>query len=101
MMESSQTTLRDALEASFDKVEAGSQQIEPAVIESPEPAKVIEQPRDETGKFAPKEAEKAETQPEAISQETQEEKPTRPTTWKKEFLPIWDKLSAGQALTPE
>ena len=28
-------------------------------------------------------------------------KPVRPTTWKKEYLPIWDKLTAGEQLTPE
>ena len=26
---------------------------------------------------------------------------SRPTTWKKEYLPIWDKLTAGEQLTPE
>jgi len=95
-MENSQTTLRDALTASFDQV------TEADPIQTEQPAQTIEaveKPRDEQGKFAPKETEaKAEIQPEVA-----EEKPQnlRPTTWKKEYLPIWDKLSAGQALTPE
>lgn len=91
-----QTTLRDAISASFDQVvEADT----PEVITTPE---VEAQPRDEQGKFAPKEekpAEPVESAPAEIQAEP--EKPTRPTTWKKEYLPIWDKLSTGQALTPE
>ena len=34
-------------------------------------------------------------------QEIDKPKPVRPTTWKKEYLPIWDKLTAGEQLTPE
>ena len=34
-------------------------------------------------------------------QEIERPKPVRPTTWKKEYLPIWDKLTAGEQLTPE
>jgi hypothetical protein len=30
-----------------------------------------------------------------------EDKPARPTTWKKEYLPIWDKLTSGEQLTKE
>lgn len=96
-MEESQNTLRDALNASFDEVIETSAPIEPAA----------EKPRDEQGKFAKEQQElplevKQEAKPEEVKVETQEEsKPARPTTWKKEYLPIWDKLSSGQALTPQ
>lgn len=91
-----QNTLRDTLEASFDKVE--SEHIEPQVEIKTEPI------RDEAGKFA---TEKVEIKPEVTQEEkpevTQEEKPAlmRPTTWKKEYLPIWDKLSKGEQLSLE
>lgn len=93
-MENSQNTLREALNASFDQVtEADTIQTEQPVIEA------VEKPRDELGKFAPKETEaKADIQPEVVEDKPQN---LRPTTWKKEYLPIWDKLSTGQTLTPE
>ena len=34
-------------------------------------------------------------------QEIEKPKPVRPTTWKKEYLPIWDKLTNGEQLTNE
>jgi hypothetical protein len=66
--------------------------------------------RNEKGQFVAKE--EAQTSLEASSDETHEEseeksisevKPAlnRPTTWKKEYLPIWDKLTAGEQLTPD
>jgi hypothetical protein len=44
---------------------------------------------------------KEETPEEPV--EVEEEAPTlqRPTTWKKEYLPIWDKLTQGEQLTKE
>jgi hypothetical protein len=95
-----QTTLRDALEASFDKVEVDN-------TENISEVKQDERIRDDSGKFASekveaKPEEKLETKPE-VNQEVQEEKPAlmRPTTWKKEYLPIWDKLSKGEQLSLE
>lgn len=91
-----QNTLRDALEASFDKVEIDNSANISEVKQ--EDTKL----RDESGKFA---AEKVEIKPEVTQEEkpevTQEEKPAlmRPTTWKKEYLPIWDKLSKGEQLS--
>ena len=68
--------------------------------------------RDEKGRFVSKSEEKSEEnqsvieasseiEPEQV--EEQEIKPSipRPTTWKKEYLPIWDKLTTGQQLSPE
>lgn len=42
-----------------------------------------EKPRDEAGKFVSK------------------EEIARPTTWKKDYLPIWDKVHTNEPLTPE
>ena len=97
-MSDSQTTLRDALESSFDEVEA-QQTNDAPVIEKPEvvPETTTEgRVRDEQGKFAAKQLESTDSQPVVEAPKLE-----RPTTWKKEYLPIWDKLSTGTQLTPE
>lgn len=100
------TTLRDALESNFDAAESGSL---PAVVETTtEPERV----RDGQGKFAKavREAEPVNPSPVATKHDipdpvdhSEKEAPAlqRPTTWKKEYLPIWDKLQTGQPLTQE
>ena len=103
--------LRSALEQAFDNpaTEADNYISEPEQVE--EVAEEQNEPlRNEKGQFVAKE--EAET-PVAASEdeahEEVEEKPAvearpalnRPTTWKKEYLPIWDKLTAGQQLTPD
>lgn len=93
-MEDTQNTLRDALTASFDAIEAGAPSPEPVEQKAVEPA---ERPRDEQGKFAPKDA--TQQNPEPAPQEPQA-KP-RPSTWRKEYYPIWDKLTLGQPLSAE
>jgi hypothetical protein len=94
-MSDSQTTLRDALESSFDAVEAQETPVveTPVIVsESPTEGRV----RDEQGKFAAKQSEVTDSQPVVEAPKLE-----RPTTWKKEYLPIWDKLSTGEQLTPE
>ena len=104
--------LRSALEQAFDNpaTEADNYVSEPVEeIESND-----EPLRNEKGQFVSKE--EAETPVKAsadeVTQEVEEqveEKPAieakpalnRPTTWKKEYLPIWDKLTAGQQLSFE
>lgn len=93
-----QNTLRDQLAASLKDIE----DVEP-VDETPEvqTEEVLDdRPRDEQGRFAPKEADKPQ---EAQPVEAPSIEPTlqRPTTWKKDYLPIWDKLATGNPLTPE
>lgn len=97
--EDQQTTLRETLEA--------------AVAEHSEPVEVVSQPvesteqnrvRDEGGKFAKQEAK-------AIQPELNLEEPVittpefkeipRPSSWKKELWPVWDKMNKGEALTPQ
>jgi hypothetical protein len=60
--------------------------------------------RDEKGRFVAKE-QQIEEHEEVEAQEYEQEEVApaipRPTTWKKEYLPIWDKLTTGQQLTPQ
>jgi hypothetical protein len=58
----------------------------------------------------PKEEFREEQQPEPIEVEegsysepevVEEPKPIRPTTWKKEYLPIWDKIQNGEELSSD
>jgi len=99
-------TLRDALESNFDAAEEGT--LSPVVKTSTEP----ERSRDEQGKFAKavREAEPANPSPVATKHDipdpvdhSEKEAPAlqRPTTWKKEYLPLWDKLQTGQPLSKE
>jgi hypothetical protein len=68
--------------------------------------------RDEKGRFVAKEETPTEEgSPENIAEDTTEaeqpeEQPTvgdipKPTTWKKDLLPLWDKIAKGETLTPE
>lgn len=106
-MEESQNTLREAISASFDAVETGTPQVETVQA-------TTERPRDEQGKFAKAEQPKAESakestpepaqttqQQEQPKQEQAQTAPQRPSTWKKDYLPIWDKISQGIPLTAE
>jgi hypothetical protein len=93
-----QTTLRDTLTANLEAAEAG-------ILETPEQARA----RDEGGRFVRQE--KVETRPveETPKVEAQPQAQAQPapaaqrpiTTWRKEYLPLWDKLSQGQPLSAE
>jgi hypothetical protein len=105
--------LRTALEQAFDNpsTEADNYESEPVVEETVEKVEVEDEPlRNEKGQFvakeeteAPVEVSETETDEEVEEKPVVEVKPAlnRPTTWKKEYLPIWDKLTAGQQLTPD
>ena len=103
-----QTTLRDVLESSFEAAETGNL---PAVVENTTEVST-DRIRDDSGKFAKavREAEPANPSPVATKHDipdpvdhSEKETPAlqRPTTWKKEYLPLWDKLQTGQPLTPD
>lgn len=121
-MADEQITLRDMLSSSLDAAAEGSlekPQDAPAIKEDtaselPQDTTAEERARDEKGRFAAqaKEAEEAakvaeESKPEDAPVVTSENavvaQPAaqRPTTWKKEYLPIWDKIEAGQPLTAD
>lgn len=123
-MADTQTTLRDALNASIDAVEQGTNNTvsDAPVIEAPESQEApsndastidsTDRPRDEKGRFAEKQKDnppkvQEQPKPEDVPQVTQEgtvqaqPEIQRPTTWKKEYLPIYDKIANGQQLSPE
>lgn len=86
-----QNTLRDQLSEALTSVETQAKEVETPVepvVEQAEPEK--ERPRDQNGKFAPKQ-QTQETAP--VTEE--KPKPSRPSTWKKDY---WEKFDA---LDPE
>lgn len=101
--------LRSALEEAMNQADEGT-------LEVPEEREieVNDDPiRNEKGQFASKAqeepieeapvAEAEDTEEPVEAAETQEYTPTvqRPTTWKKEYLPLWDKLDKGEALSQD
>lgn len=109
--------LRSALEEAMAQAEEGTLEtpVEKEIEIKPEET-VEETPRNEKGQFISKEENQhpeqeaqaddggADSQDNSEEQEESVEvKPAlpRPTTWKKDYLPIWDKLTTGQQLTPE
>ena len=99
--------LQSALEEAFAKAEDGT--LEAPVERSIE---VNDDPiRNEKGQFVSRKEETQETVQPAEAQaqneeqavEPQEYSPSvaRPTTWKKEYLPLWDKLDKGEALSQD
>lgn len=89
--------LRSALEEAMGQAEDGT-------LESPQETNIEHNDdpiRNERGQFSSRESE--ETAPvEAQEAEEVEYTPSvaRPTTWKKEYLPLWDKLDKGENLAP-
>ena len=93
---------RDMLEAALEQAEEGTLEApvekeineEPIEAEQDEPSK-----RDEQGRFI------AKNEAESSTQETEEpiadpvdEEVKRPTTWKKEYRDVWDKMQEGKPL---
>lgn len=92
----SQSTLREQLETAYSALE----EKEEAVPIEPTPTPIIEavpdkSGRDEQGRFVAK-TEKVEIPEPVITPD-----PVRPTTWKKEYLPLWDKMAQGLSLTAD
>ena len=82
MSDLEQTTLRDSLSQAFEEHDGDSA----PVVETPQ---VVETPRDEVGRFAPKSdipQQAEQPQPEAVTV-----KP-RPSSWKKDYEEHWTKL---------
>ena len=100
-----ESALEDVLEPQDEgkPVEEEHEEIE---VSQDEPA------RNEKGQFVAKEQESAEEESvEAVAEDTTEaeqpeEQPEigdipKPTTWKKDLLPLWDKIAKGETLTKE
>jgi hypothetical protein len=99
---------RETLEAAMNEVEA--QEVEHEEVQSEEPQD--EPARNEKGQFvAEDEAVAEETSIEATSEDADEpeqpkEQPEisdipKPTTWKKDLLPLWDKIAKGETLSKD
>jgi len=96
-MSEEQLDRREQLMAAMDAAEEGT--LEP-VEEAPaelEPVDDIAEEAEEPVKIEAAQDEEAEE----IEQVEQEPALQRPSTWKKEYLPIWDKLTQGEQLTKE
>jgi hypothetical protein len=90
-LEKPQTTLRDTLESQFDAVEQAT----------PPETRTDDRPRDDVGRFAPKPKEEA-VQAKAEPQAAPQAPPWNgPSTWRKEYRPLYDKLASGQPLTAQ
>lgn len=99
---------RDLLDAAFEQAEEGTLE---APIEKDIESNEAEGPsdRDEKGRFVSKDeqVEEQKEEVEASAQESYEEeapepaKVTRPSTWKKEYVQIWDKMEAGEQISKE
>ncbi len=108
-MADEQITLRDMLESNIDAAEDGTlgQAQDAPTIQAEAPAQETAaeaRARDEQGRFAEKAKEAAgvaEIAPVEPQQSTEPAAPQRPNTWKKEYLPIYDKVAAGTVLTPD
>ena len=102
------TSLRDALESAMDAAENeeldAPQEVENIeVAPADDIAEEAKVERDESGKFKAKESngyEEAEAAPESNA-EIEEEEVARPSTWKKEYLPLWDKARKGEPLSAD
>jgi len=104
---------REMLEAALD--EALEPEVDEQEVQEAEPEVEAEPARNEKGQFVSKEetpAEEQEEEPkvEASAEEepeqTEEQEVTtedipKPTTWKKDLLPLWDKIAKGETLTKE
>lgn len=95
-MSEEQLDRREQLMAAMDAAEEGT-------LDAVEDAPEIE-PVDEIAEEA-KEVVQVEASQDEEPEEVQESEPEpaiqRPSTWKKEYLPIWDKLTSGEQLTKE
>ncbi len=100
-MSEEQLDRREQLMAAMEAAEEGT-------LESVEEAPTEIEPVDDIAEEAKSESTEEPieaAQDEETEEETEEivEEPVlkRPTTWKKEYLPIWDKLTSGEQLTKE
>lgn len=100
---------RDMIEQAMEQVEAGIEPQEaPTLDVAPQDDISLEAnaDRDESGRFVAKDEEPAISEPTEAHQEQIDEvmadpDTKRPTTWKKEYLTLWDKAYEGQPMTKE
>jgi len=105
-MSEEQLDRRDLIAQAFEDAEEGTLEAPEEVDIEVEPVdEIAEQARDEKGQFTkeeePVEIEAAADEPEEVEEVEEAPALQRPSTWKKEYLPIWDKLTSGEQLTKE
>jgi hypothetical protein len=106
-MSEEQLDRREVLMQAMEAAEEGNlEPVDEAPAELEATDDIEEQARNEKGQFTKDEEEPAveaaqEEAEEAEEVEEQEPPLARPSTWKKEYLPIWDKLTSGEQLTKE
>jgi hypothetical protein len=107
MSDDRRSVLEAAMDAALEQPEENEIEQEPVEVEETENEPVAEE-SDKAEVSEENSEEPAETVESAESEDSDEEpqeEPVkaipRPTTWKKEYLPIWDKLTSGQQLTKE
>ena len=97
-------TRRDALEAALDQLETAEEPakepieepIEDTIEEAQEEKEEPAENRDEKGRFKSQESTEKEPIADPVDEEVK-----RPTTWKKEYRDVWDKMQEGQPLDKE
>lgn len=97
--------LRESIAAQFDKIEEVAVPVsavvaEPVFKDSPQETAEEARARDERGRFARKEQEQ-QAAAEVVQEQQAAPEVARPKYWKKEYLPLWEKLNTGAAITPE
>jgi len=98
-------TRRDALEAALEQLETAEEPAEEPVEEpvkepiqeAEEATEELAENRDEKGRFKAKDEPKEEI--EEVEAPVEEVK--RPTTWKKEYVEVWEKMQEGKPLDKE
>ena len=101
---------REMLEAAMNEVENETQEVEHEEVQSEEPQD--EPARNEKGQFVAEDETVAEeesladtaedtAEPESPSDEPEIGDIPKPTTWKKDLLPLWDKIAKGETLTKD
>ena len=93
-MSEEQLDRRDVLMQAMEAAEEGN-------LEPVEEAPAELEPVDDIAEEAQKVEEIEVAQEEEVEETPQEPALQRPSTWKKEYLPIWDKLTQGEQLTKE
>jgi len=111
----SEDSRRDMLEAALEQSEEGTLEAptekEIEVNDDPIQAEVEESnERDQKGRFKPKAEETSSTDDtpeetelstETVDADEKEVKTQKPTTWKKEYVEVWDKMEKGEPLKKE
>jgi len=107
MSDDRRSALEAAMDAALEQAEENEIEQEPVEAEETESKPVTEE--SDKAEVSEEDSEEPAEGVQAAESEESDEEPQeepvkaipRPTTWKKEYLPIWDKLTSGQQLTKE